>query len=552
MTSPYRRLQTRAKQAGIPANQKATVLESLLDGAKARSGSRTPTPEPVSSQLTGAPSRIWAADGGEPITASHFGELPWPDGFAGISKDGLFKTLPGWVDASQPPGTTSQVEQLGLGKTVHLVSTLRHMFMSPNLVWFAIAAALHRFAPYDHAAAADGFAVGWLSKRFALNFAVAFAYYAFFFVGLYVFKMSGRKYLENSYPTVGNMAHNMYYWTLAIVQWTWWEAVMVRLWATGAVEFKSYDEIMADNNLIALNVFWVLAIPVWRDVHFYIAHRFLHIRSIYTYVHKLHHRNADPEPFSGMCMHPIEHLYYFSNAFTPSLYLSGLSPLIFTWNFIHLTIAPGAAHSGWEDHFQADQYHYVHHAKFECNYGSPMSGCIDQALGTFREKLGESKVYMGSWDESKDDNAAANADNKAKAKTKAKAWSPHGYLGLPASWDHGVYTVFWVTLFPLVWYASTDPAVLLSLFSSAVANAKLKVPAQLAALPLSTVVAFVVAYTPVPVGMLLSKLSGDKASWRWPFQREPVVGIFGLFLVLGWAACILPVYDATRMVLATV
>ena len=43
--------------------------------------------------------------------------------------------------------------------------------------------------------------------------------------------------------------------------------------------------------------------------------------------------------------------------------------------------------------------------------------------------------------------------------------------------------------------------------------------------------------------MLLSKLSGDKASWRWPFQREPVVGIFGLFLVLGWAACIVPVWQ---------
>ena len=29
-------------------------------------------------------------------------------------------------------------------------------------------------------------------------------------------------------------------------------------------------------------------------------------------------------------------------------------------------------------YLQADQYHYLHHAKFECNYGSPMSGFIDQ------------------------------------------------------------------------------------------------------------------------------------------------------------------------------
>ena len=54
------------------------------------------------------------------------------------------------------------------------------------------------------------------------------------------------------------------------------------------------------------------------------------IRAVYKYVHSLHHRNADPEPFSGMTMHPVEHLYYFSNAFTPSLYLN-LSPLIFLW-----------------------------------------------------------------------------------------------------------------------------------------------------------------------------------------------------------------------------
>lgn len=63
-------------------------------------------------------------------------------------------------------------------------------------------------------------------------------------------------------------------------------------------------------------------------------------------------------------MHPIEHLYYYSNAWTPALYLT-LSPFIFLYTFVHLTIAPGAGHSGWEDHFQSDQYHYLHHAKFE-------------------------------------------------------------------------------------------------------------------------------------------------------------------------------------------
>ena len=62
---------------------------------------------------------------------------------------------------------------------------------------------------------------------------------------------------------------------------------MCRLWATGVVGFASYDDIVADKTVLAINVVTILLIPVWRDLHFYIAHRFLHINAIYTYVHKL-------------------------------------------------------------------------------------------------------------------------------------------------------------------------------------------------------------------------------------------------------------------------
>merc|ERR1711871_468691 len=51
-------------------------------------------------------------------------------------------------------------------------------------------------------------------------------------------------------------------------------------------------------------------VPLWRDFHFYFAHRFLHIRCLYKFVHVLHHRNKEIEPWSGLCMHPIEHLYF--------------------------------------------------------------------------------------------------------------------------------------------------------------------------------------------------------------------------------------------------
>lgn len=92
-------------------------------------------------------------------------------------------------------------------------------------------------------------------------------------------------------------------------------------------------------------------------------------------------------------MHPIEHLYYFS-CIAPSLWFY-MHPFHLVWNGMHLLLSPAASHSGWEDHMQSDQFHYLHHRKFECNYGSA-SFPLDHLFGTFRETLyGPSSTYRG-------------------------------------------------------------------------------------------------------------------------------------------------------------
>ena len=53
-------------------------------------------------------------------------------------------------------------------------------------------------------------------------------------------------------------------------------------------------------------------IPLWREVHFYAIHRLIHWPPLYQAVHSLHHRNTNPGPWSGLSMHPVEHLLYFS------------------------------------------------------------------------------------------------------------------------------------------------------------------------------------------------------------------------------------------------
>ena len=80
-------------------------------------------------------------------------------------------------------------------------------------------------------------------------------------------------------------------------------------------------------------------------------------------------------------MHPIEHLYYYA-CILPSLVFF-TSPFAFLWNGVHPVLAPGASHSGYEDHFQADAFHYLHHRYFSCNYAGVNAGFLDVMFGSF-------------------------------------------------------------------------------------------------------------------------------------------------------------------------
>jgi sterol desaturase/sphingolipid hydroxylase (fatty acid hydroxylase superfamily) len=179
----------------------------------------------------------------------------------------------------------------------------------------------------------------------------------------------------------------MFWTTSGIAIWTVFENVFAHLWATGRLPYLS--------NEIACSTLWgfgyvllaLLGVPAWRSIHFYFAHRFLQYTPMYKQVHSLHHRNTDIEPFSGLCMHPVEHLYYFA-CVLPSLVLY-CSPFAFVWNGVHLLLSPAASHSGYEDHSQSDLFHYLHHYYFECNYAGSDAAFLDKAFGTFKASFAD-------------------------------------------------------------------------------------------------------------------------------------------------------------------
>ena len=165
--------------------------------------------------------------------------------------------------------------------------------------------------------------------------------------------------------------------------------------------------------------------------------------------------------------------------------------------------------------------------------------CIrDRFFGTFREKLGESSEYSGAAEDAntKDDFAKPSKDGTdpaAKGPKRrprgAKVWSRSGYLGVPESKTHAVYSLL------------VTPA--LAAFAVHVALASPASPSKARAN------ALIVATAPVVAALLLCALSKDALSWRWPFHRER--GAFLFFNALATLCCGYPVYEATRLVALT-
>jgi sterol desaturase/sphingolipid hydroxylase (fatty acid hydroxylase superfamily) len=284
---------------------------------------------------------------------------------------------PTYVDKTKAPGRTM------IPVATPLQWMMRSPFVlitSPNFLWACIALLTYYCFPYNLATATTPISYDFFASRFPIWFSMVFGYDLFWHVALYALRLGNRPFVQNRIYNFDKVVHNAF-WTLSgVAIWTLFENVFCFLWATQRLPYAA-DSLGS----IALAL---LGVPIWRSVHFYFAHRFLHFGPLYQQVHSLHHRNTDVEPFSGLCMHPVEHLYYYA-CVAPSLFFV-CSPFAFLWNGVHLLLSPGASHSGYEDHFQSDAFHYLHHRYFECNYAGTDAAFLDVFFNTYRGTLADS------------------------------------------------------------------------------------------------------------------------------------------------------------------
>jgi sterol desaturase/sphingolipid hydroxylase (fatty acid hydroxylase superfamily) len=232
--------------------------------------------------------------------------LKYLNGLGGTIHGSFFR-VPDAIDTEKPPGATSIDLQGGpktpLDVTKNILSGAA-FFYSPNLTWFLIASFVWWFAPYR---LQDPFQ-DVLRQRLLVNHVVVMLYVGFWHLALYWLRLAKRPFVPNRTYSWAKVFHNLFYTWLGIVQWTFTEAAFVYCYQTNRLAFVS--DIFGSRTTILTTALWSILVPAFRDVHFYFAHRLIHLNFLFKYIHSVHHRNNDTEPFSGLSMHPTEHLNF--------------------------------------------------------------------------------------------------------------------------------------------------------------------------------------------------------------------------------------------------
>jgi sterol desaturase/sphingolipid hydroxylase (fatty acid hydroxylase superfamily) len=205
----------------------------------------------------------------------------------------------------------------------------------------------------------------------------------------------------------GNQVWDNIFWSMVsgVTIWTAFEAITWWVYANGYVAIPGIVEHPF------YFVFCIFALFFWGTIHFYLVHRFSHWPPLYRISHELHHRNVNIGPWTGISMHPIEHLLYFSGFIL--FWFVPVHPVVILVYGLWMGIGPAPSHSGFNflqtraGRFPTgDWYHQLHHQYFDLNYGNTLSP-LDRVFGSWH-------------DGSKDSLMAQKARSRARRKNKPK------------------------------------------------------------------------------------------------------------------------------------
>ncbi len=223
------------------------------------------------------------------------------------------------------------------------------------------------------------FAPDWIVQIYLRNLVLLTLVAGGLHLYFYTFRLQGdeRRYDARPFPTdsskftFGAQVGDNMFWSLVsgVAVWSGYEALMMWSLANGHAPML---ELPGQLPWLALIV---LLLPAWETFYFFLIHRAIHWRPLFRSIHALHHRNTNVGPWSGMSMHPLEHLIYLGTVLVHFLVPS--HPLLIIFHLQYYALSAATTHTGYQGILFRGRlllplgtfHHQLHHRYFECNYG---------------------------------------------------------------------------------------------------------------------------------------------------------------------------------------
>ncbi len=238
------------------------------------------------------------------------------------------------------------------------------------------------------------FNIDWVTQIFLRNLALMFFVAGGLHVYLYIIKAQADERRYDTRPlgknkntfTFNNQVFDNMFWTCAsgVTIWSAFEALM--MWGIA----NEYVPALPQSHTMAWLILLIFVIPIWETFYFYLIHRLLHWPPLYRSVHALHHRNLNIGPWSGLSMHPVEHLLYLGSVLIH--FVVPANPLVIIYHLQFYALSAASTHSGFEGLVRNHRnvlplgtfHHQLHHRYYECNYGG-LEIPWDKWFGSFHD-----------------------------------------------------------------------------------------------------------------------------------------------------------------------
>lgn len=129
-------------------------------------------------------------------------------------------------------------------------------------------------------------------------------------------------------------------------------------------------------------LFKLILIGTIANILFYLSHRLLHTRFIFTTIHYIHHQFIEPVAVASLHAHPIEHLTANTLAFFIPFFIIGLPYYMMLFMICIGTNMIVLSHVNYNIPFYGNE-HKIHHIRFKYNFGIGMY--LDKFFNTYTD-----------------------------------------------------------------------------------------------------------------------------------------------------------------------